>query len=112
MPDIMNEFPQIERRLPYKESDSYIDNLLTKCADKAIASQSKPKPAIVRLKWMWTAAASLLVAATLGFVYLNSESEFDRISKARPLDEVLADINEEDIEMFDNLSAINIPEDY
>ena len=110
----MNEFPQIGRRLPYKESDEYVNQLIARCTQNAIKHEKKPRISFSQRSWMWMGIAASIIAVAGTFFALNRSSDYDLINNSRSLDEVLASLDDDDMESIDFLTAINTTteEDY
>ena len=98
----MKEFGNIVTDLPYKESPSYVENLVDNCVAIAAATETEQK--IVR-PWFFGLATVAAAAAVAIGVFLFSQ-------KTSPMDSFLASLTDEEAAMIMDWPVTDIPEYY
>lgn len=57
----MKQFEDIQKRMPYAESEAYLNRLIEHSAEQAIRQAGKPKPRMLPLRPIITSAAAAIV---------------------------------------------------
>ncbi len=70
----MKEFENIQKRMPYSESEEYLDKLVEKATEKAIRQGKTTKPQIRRI-YIVMAAAAVLLLLTIGVTQFHTQEE-------------------------------------
>lgn len=107
----MKDFDNIGKRMPYTESNEYINSLIDKGIDIAIA-RSEKKHNIFGKKLILTAvsvAASVAIMLMIFNYESSTTSTYNKITGAMPLNEVLTSLNDQQVEALDYYST-EIPE--
>ena len=114
MNDLMNK---VGKRLPYGETDDYVNRLIERCADRAIASAPSRRSARIRRLWIgWSSAAAVVavaVAATAALrvavhqprsadeavagMALSIESSAESVERSEPLNVVLTQMTDDQL---------------
>lgn len=110
----MKNFDEIGKRMPYSEKTEYVQSMIDAKIEKVFESQSsKIRSVFIRRIAICTASA----AALIGMVYLanlvplsSSDALMDKVSSSRSLDEVLASLDDTQIETLADYSLEDIPE--
>lgn len=114
--------PAIGKRLPYAETDEYIDSLVTRCADRAIAlrdahSGNHRRSSFVRRIGIaaTSMAAAILAAAIIIPVAIDdsgSRITADTIARSSSLGEVLSSLSNDELATLDYYTLEDLPDDY
>jgi hypothetical protein len=107
----MNEFEEIGKKLPYVESEEYVDSLVERCTQHVVAS----KPVVKRRalhKWYYAASAvaAAIVIAFLAFSFLGRDNDYERISHSQNLDQVLSEMSDNQAQDISCYSVEEVPE--
>ena len=108
---MMNEFDEIGKQMPYSESEDYLKQVINKSAETAV-QRHKPTSRMRRLQWI-AAAASIVIAASLGLAYLsktNHTHNSGTVQVESPLDEYLNSISDDDAQLIEYYEIEEIPE--
>lgn len=109
----MNEFDNIGKKLPYNESETYLDNLIYEATENAIM-HPKPKRSKKRLSMIIvSAAASLLLIIGIGTSLFHERSDTTdnvTLNNVGPIDEFLNDLTDEEVAMLIDYELEEIPE--
>ena len=101
----MKEFDHIITELPYKESDEYVENLISRCKSEAL-EQAQPKRSNIRpFYYAIAAAAASLVAGVLLWTMSPSFNP-------GPMDRFLASLSDEEVSAIIYWAPDDIPEYY
>ena len=109
----MNEFDNIGKKLPYRESEAYLDNLINEATENAIMHQN---PKISKRSWTMiavSAAASALLIIGIGTTLLherNNTTDNVTLSNKGPIDEFLNTLTDEEVMMLPDYEIEEIPE--
>lgn len=109
----MKEFEEFAgKRMPYKESDEYVAQLIAKSADYAIANKAvAPRRDMFRV---WTRAAvsmaAVLLFGVLMFTKLNVENDFENYQSNLTLSEVLSSMSDDKLMCVSYYEIDEIPE--
>ena len=110
----MNDlFNDIGKRLPYQESEDYLNNLIDATAEKAIS-----RHATVSKRRQWalialSAAASIAIIAGVGITILHQQerpSIMTAVNESGPLDEFLNSLSKEEAAQLQYYEIEEIPE--
>lgn len=109
----MNEFDNIGKKLPYNESETYLDNLINEATENAIMCQNPKKS---KKRWSMivvSAAASVLLIIGIGSSLLherNNTIDNVTLNNEGPIDEFLNDLTDEEVAMLTDYELEEIPE--
>ena len=110
----MNDlFSDIGKRLPYQESEDYLNNLIETAADNAISRQNAARK---RRHWgliAISAAASIALIAGVGFTIFNQQEQSSvvtAVNDSGPLDEFLNSLTQEEAAQLQYYEIEEIPE--
>ncbi|MGN1210080.1 MAG: hypothetical protein ACI4TM_00215 [Candidatus Cryptobacteroides sp.] len=106
----MKPFDNINKWMPYKETDEYVENLVVRCSAEAIRKTQEEKKAERHLHRPWLYGAVSIAAAFAIAVFIwrpnhNSPS-------LSPMDSFLSGLTQEEIQMISDWSLDEIPEYY
>ncbi len=107
----MKEFQDIEKRMPFVESQDYINNLISKSTDAAISQKKNSHKSSIRM-WIASAAASVVILAGVGITYLNNSTSdvITAENTSSPIDQFLNNITDEEVQMIAYYEIEDIPE--
>lgn len=105
-------FENIGKKLPYSESEEYLDNLMDKVAGVAL---QQPHPARGRKHWgmmLASAAAVLLLVFGIGFTVLKNggHHQMTDLQSSGPIDEFLSSLTDEEVAQLPYYEIEEIPE--
>lgn len=109
----MKELDKIAgKRLPYKEDNDYVAQLVARSADMAVSSVKISHKRNVVVKWgrIIISAAAVLIFGLLFFSKLNDESEYDKYQNSMTLSEVLDSMSDEKLMCVSYYEIEDIPE--
>ncbi len=129
----MKEFEDIQKRMPYNESEDYLDQLVERATDKAIREGRKSyfqkilTPNVRPLYAGVAAAATVLLLVTIGITQVRTQDEQLAITEqesvslmadnkttsaedAGPIDEFLNGLSDEEVQMLAYYELEDIPE--
>lgn len=110
----MKEFENIQKHLPYTESEDYVNKLIERTTELAI--QQKPKARVIPLRtYIASAAAAALLLIGIGTFYMNDHQATADIALAQvdeesPLDEFLGNLSDEEAQLLAYYNIEDIPE--
>lgn len=108
----MKEVNDATKRMPYCESEDYLDGLIEKSTRSAIARQ-RPKGRARRARWI-AAAATVVVTLGIGFTYYLKTNRQPQpvvtLHTEDPLDVFLNGLSDEDAQLLDYYEIEDIPE--
>lgn len=106
-------FDNIGKRLPYDESEEYLDGLLDKAAHVALQQHGRPQGRKRRgLMWASAAAVALLLMG-IGFHELNNDVNRQPVvthQAGGPIDEFLNSLTDEEVAQLPCYEIEEIPE--
>lgn len=107
-----DSFNNIGKRLPYRESEDYLDALIDKATQHAILQNKKVKQPAWRLKWITSAAAVVLILIAIGVAVMQHESRNTAatLQANGPLDEFLNTLSDEEAAQLQYYEIEEIPE--
>ncbi|MBQ9556749.1 MAG: hypothetical protein IJV05_11055 [Muribaculaceae bacterium] len=103
-------FQDIGKRLPYSESDEYLDGLIERTTEGALRQRSASP---VKRHWVLIAsAAAALLVIGIGVKLLNhgSQSPTVTMQSSGPIDEFLNTLTDEEVAMLPYYEIEEIPE--
>ncbi len=109
----MNEriFQEIDKRLPYSESDEYLDGLVERATEEALMHRAAGP---VKRHWalIASAAAAALLVISIGVRLLNNETQPAAVPlhSSGPIDEFLNTLTDEEVAMLPYYEIEEIPE--
>lgn len=71
----MKQVDDIQKRMPYAESEEYLDQLISKATEKAIEQARQPKTKVRSLHTSIAAAAAALLLVAIGVTQFRSNEE-------------------------------------
>ena len=104
-----NVFNNIGKKMPYRESEEYLDNLIDVTIEKAIHQASTRRRQRVGIIIASAAAVALLVVG-IGLTLFNGQSDPVAISDQGPLDEFLSTLSDEEAAQLSFYEIEEIPE--
>ena len=101
---------EIGKRIPYRESEEYLDNLIDTATDKALARHAASKSRHRRLMVATTAAMVLLIIG-FGIAHFNGK-DHQPVAETNqgPLDEFLSTLSDEEAAQLTFYEIEEIPE--
>lgn len=113
----MKEFENIAKRMPYAESEDYVQQLVGRATENAIAQVRKPKAKTRPLHWMAAAAAITALMALAGVTYMGSQQSAETLTAQAisdedmgPIDEFLDNLTDEEAQLLAYYDIDEIPE--
>ncbi len=107
----MKELDKIAgKRLPYKEDNDYVAQLVARSADMAVNGATHKHNVVVRWRRIILSAAAVLIFGLLFFSKLNDESEYDKYQNSMTLSEVLDSMSDEKLMCVSYYEIEDIPE--
>ena len=110
----MNEiFDDIGKKLPYNESEQYLDDLIDQMTENAIMRHHKKKS---NKRWNWialSAAASVLIIIGIGSTLLHKQSMTNTnvtLNAEGPIDEFLNTLSDKELAMLTDYEIEEIPD--
>lgn len=107
-----DKFEEIGKRLPYHESEEYLDDLLERVADTAISNRGTTQGARRwRKAWLSAAAVALLVIG-IGLTIMNRNLPQQVVTRQcdGPIDEFLNSLTDEELAQLPYYEIEEIPE--
>lgn len=111
------DFETVGKRLPYKETEGYVNDLVARCADRAIASRNASRlarPFMRRVGIAVTSMAAALLAAAVIFPAISggSVTTVEAIAQSSSLGDVLSSMSNDELAAIDYYSFDDIPTEY
>ncbi len=118
----MKEFENIQKRMPYRESDDYVKQLIDHATDQAInkaAEARQPRAKTRSMRWMAAAAAVAAVMALAGIAYNSQPTAYDSDTLTAmadynddrgPIDDFLDNLSDEEAQLLAYYEIEEIPE--
>lgn len=100
------------KRMPYKEDDSYVANLIERCAENAVTNaKSRTERGGVSGLWVraCAVAAAVIVAVTV-CMKLTEPTPFEMLQSSQPLADVLDAMSEDELMCVNYYVVEDIPE--
>ena len=104
----MKDFDKIGKRMPYAESEDYLEGLIEASTETAITRQ-QPKTRIRRIQWIAAAASVAIVAAVGTTIFIKHQSAVSTQTDS-PLDVYLCNLSDDDAQLIDCYEIEEIPE--
>lgn len=108
----MNELmDQIGKRMPYRESEVYLDGLIDRATENALKQRSSSPNWWNRSRLVSAAAVALLIIG-IGFTVLHSSSQRNvmTMQSSGPIDEFLNELTDEEVAQLPYYEIEEIPE--
>ena len=107
----MKEFQNIGKQMPYKESEAYLNQLISQSTENAISQAPKRTATIRRMRYI-AAAAAVALLVTIGVTQCTgtSEPQMAQTEQAGPLDEFLNSLSDEEAQLLAYYDIEEIPE--
>lgn len=112
------DFETIGKRMPYAEPKGYVEDLVGRCADRAIAkrSQATARPFLRRVGIAVTSMAAALLAAAIIFPAISGPAggmvTAEAIAQSSSLGDVLSTMSNDELAAIDYYSFDDIPTEY
>ena len=103
-------FNDIGKKMPYKESEEYLDNLIGNATENAINHQAQTNRRSRLSMMLASAAAVALLVIGIGFTLFNGQGKTETISDQGPLDEFLSTLSDEEAAQLSFYEIEEIPE--
>lgn len=109
----MNEFDNIGKKLPYNESETYLDNLINEATENAVKHHNLTKR---KKRWNMiaiSAAASALLIIGIGTTLLHKQNKATAdmtLNSEGPIDEFLNNLTDEEVAILTDYELEEIPE--
>lgn len=115
--------PTVGKRMPYAETDEYIDSLVTRCADRAIALRDGSRGSHRRsgsfMRRMGIAATSMAAAILAAAIIIPSAIDDSgsritaaTIAQSSSLSDVLSSLSNDELATLDYYTLEDLPDDY
>ena len=114
--------PAVGKRLPYAETDEYIDSLVARCADRAIAlrdGSSSHRRSGSFMRRIGIAATSMAAAILAAAIIIPSAIDDSgsritaaTIAQSSSLGEVLSSLSNDELATLDYYTLEDLPDDY
>ena len=97
--------------MPYKESEAYLNQLISQSTENAISQAPKRTATIRRMRYI-AAAAAVALLVTIGVTQFTgtSEPQMAQTEQAGPLDEFLNSLSDEEAQLLAYYDIEEIPE--
>ncbi len=123
----MKKFEDIQKRMPYTESEDYLDQLVQKATEKAILQRKQPVAKMRSIYTFVASAAAVLLLLTIGITQFRSHDDqmatiqqetsslmadngSVSMEDAGPIDEFLNSLSDEEAQMLAYYEMEDIPE--
>lgn len=109
MKELLND---IGKKMPYSESEEYLDGLIDRTTDQAIKRQAMGRR---RRRWgvmLASAAAVALLVISIGLTVISNESQQPAVTlqSGGPIDEFLGSLSDEEVAQLPYIEIEEIPE--
>ena len=107
----MKQFEEIGKSLPYTESEQYLDQLISRSAERAI--KQAPSHTIVLRRLLYSvAAAAIILLAIVGVTQFSTKDtpQVAQTEQESPIDQFLDGITDEEAQMLAYYDIEDIPE--
>ena len=112
----MKELDEIGKQLPYTESEEYLEQLMARATEEAIA-RNRHKANVHHMRvWIASAAAVALLLAGIGIAHYSRTNEQPRPvatvvqTETSPIDEFLSTLTDEEAQLLAYYEIEEIPE--
>lgn len=108
----MKEVQNIGKRMPYAESEDYLNSLISQATEQAISQSQKAKTRPIRM-WIAAAAAALVLIAGLAITYFhqdNAEVLVAEQTTTGPIDQFLDNLTDDEAQQLAYYEIEDIPE--
>lgn len=108
----MKDFENIGKKLPYSESQEYLDTLIAQTTEAAISQSGRSKTTARQLPRLAIAAAIACLLAFTGITLLQptAEQQTAQTESASPIDQFLNDLTDEEVQLLAYYDIEEIPE--
>lgn len=109
MNNLMNN---IGKKLPYEESEAYLDQLIEQATEHAIRQGRKNKSSRRLVAMITSAAAVVLLVMGIGLRITNHGGKADAVAQQveSPIDEFLNSLSDEEVALLPDFEIEEIPE--
>ncbi len=110
----MKEVQNIGKRMPYAESEDYLNELFTKATEQAISQGQKAKTHPIRM-WMAAAAAALVLIGGVTITYFHQNNTEELVAEQTttgPIDHFLDNLTDDEAQQLAYYEIEDIPEYY
>lgn len=106
-----NDFDDIGKRMPFRETGDYLDNLIDNATEKAITHHATAKRSLHRMLMIASAAAVALLIIGSGIALFNARNTHQvAMTEQGPLDEFLNTLSDEEAAQLTFYELEEIPE--
>lgn len=109
----MKQFESIKKRMPYAESDDYLNQLIERSTEEAIRRAAKPKARLSLKRPVVTAiAAAMALLLVVGITQFRPQTEQQVVEASNdgPIDEFLNNLTDEEAQFLAYYEVEEIPE--
>ena len=109
----MKEVQNIGKRMPYAESEDYLNRLISQATEQAISQGQKAKTRPLRT-WIAAAAAALVLIAGLTITYFHQNNEEELVAEQTtgPIDQFLDSLTDDEAQQLAYYEIEDIQEYY
>ena len=110
----MKEVQNIGKRMPYAESEDYLNRLISQATEQAISQGQKAKTRPLRT-WIAAAAAALVLIAGLTITYFHQDRAEELVAEQTttgPIDQLLNNLTDDEAQQLAYYEIEDIPEYY
>lgn len=105
------DFEHIGKKLPYQESEEYLDTLIARVSEGVVARRKSQKLRRKRIMMFTSVAAMLLLVIGIGINVMNQRSEKVVVTSVEgPVDEFLNALTDEEVAQLPYYEIEEIPE--
>ncbi len=116
----MKQFEDIQKRMPYAESEDYLKQLIDRTTETAIKKADRPKAQVRSLRTVIAAAAVALLLLAIGLTQFKSDDQQLALVQQQeqelvgtdngPIDEFLNDLSDDEAQLLAYYDLEEIPE--
>ncbi|MBQ6209807.1 MAG: hypothetical protein IJK42_08560 [Prevotella sp.] len=110
----MKEFEQIGKRLPYREKEEYIEQLVDRCTEQAIGMKDAHRPTDKHRRMYWVAASAAAAVLLFAIVWPHLVSNPDTVAESEvvesPIDHFLNSLSDDEAQQLAYYEVEEIPE--
>lgn len=107
-------FDDIQKRMPYAESEDYLEQLIEKSTEQAILQAKKPKATVRMLRPLMSAAAVVVLLLAIGLTQFRSYeepvAEVQVEQDLGPIDEFLNHLTDDEAQLLAYYEIEDFPE--
>ena len=102
----------IGKKMPFEESEAYLDHLIEQATEHAIRQERKNKSSRRLVTMITSAAAVVLLVVGIGLKVTNHNGKTDTVTQQieSPIDEFLNSLSDEEVALLPDFEIEEIPE--